>query len=242
MCVSSSIRESQLKSSSINMDDFKATMKQELSFDASGPCIYQESVCSTDVSSSEDDGTYHHETSNEEYNNEFIATRSTYRSVHFDVDDNDAIIEYHYVYPKNECVDSYTPGDEQENNASQLRRECSQMKRSNSQLIHRLNDIYENEEYGNDTKIFNEWVASDLRGFESKFISESEFQVRAYVESAIIYYRHIQDVYSQASTYGEIEFDIDDKLRSLIIKNSQRSSEIAIRLAAADEIEAQQLL
>lgn len=105
--------------------------------------------------------------------------RRTHRRVHFDVDRYDAIIEYHYLYPKNECTDSYTTGDEEFKNTIEKRRDCCQMRKSNSQLIRRLNDVYENDEYTNDINIFNEWVASDLRGFESYFLSESQLHIRA---------------------------------------------------------------
>lgn len=58
------------------------------------------------------------------------------------------------------------------------------------------------------------------------------------MESAIIYYRQLQDIFSQES-YDEIEDDINDILRSFIVKESQLSLDIAIRLGVADAIEAQ---
>jgi hypothetical protein len=227
MCISSSVQMA------FDADVFQHPMKQVV--------LRQESLCSTDVSSSDDDSAYHHDdlqTNEEENDDEYVAEtrRTSYPRVHFDVDDNDAIIEYHYIYPRNECADCYATHDEENENAAQLRKECRRIKKQNSYLIHRLNDVYENGVYTNDKNVFNEWVASDLRGFESNLLSESQLQINAYIEFTIIYYRHLQD----RCYYGEIdEDDINDMLRSFIINKSRRSTEIAIRFAVADEIEAQ---
>lgn len=43
----------------------------------------------------------------------------------------------------------------------------SSYQKNKYQLIQRLNNVYENEECANNKKKFNEWISSDLRGFES---------------------------------------------------------------------------
>lgn len=164
-------------------------------------------------------------------------SESSHRRVTFDADENGRIIEYNYIYPKNESLGAYTTNSEESENERRIRRDCRHLKKRNKELIHRMNDIYENQEYQEDANIFNEWDASDLRGFESYFLTESAYQIQAYVQLTMLHYRHLRNIFDEAEPCDKImQCDIDEILRRRMIRESERSRQLAIRLAAADEI------